>query len=110
MRILFKPQDDEPSALELKVADILRAREHASLIFVFACLVYLIWRTVDLLVQIELTGEYGQAPLITAENTLTLLKKETGIGGKVTLPERKSCFWVATPEGSLRKSPNSLFN
>jgi hypothetical protein len=34
----------------------------------------------DLLVQIELTGEYERTPLITAENTLTLLKKKTGIG------------------------------
>ncbi|ELY63021.1 transposase [Natronococcus jeotgali] len=48
--------------------------------FAFACLLYSIWRAVDLLVQIELTGEYEQTPLVTAENTLTLLKKETGIG------------------------------
>ncbi|WP_394743167.1 transposase [Natronococcus roseus] len=48
--------------------------------FAFACLLYSIWRAVDLLVQIELTGEYEHTPLITAENTLTLLKKETGIG------------------------------
>ncbi|ELY97200.1 transposase (TCE33) [Natrialba asiatica DSM 12278] len=48
--------------------------------FAFACLLYSIWRAVDLLVQIELTGEYEQTPLVTAENTLTLLKKEIGIG------------------------------
>ncbi|ELY67248.1 transposase (TCE33) [Natronococcus jeotgali DSM 18795] len=48
--------------------------------FAFACLLYSIWRAVDLLVQIEFTGEYEQTPLVTAENTLTLLKKETGIG------------------------------
>jgi IS4 transposase len=48
--------------------------------FAFACLLYLIWRTVDLLVQIELTGEYEHTPLVTADNTLTLLKKGTGIG------------------------------
>jgi len=48
--------------------------------FVFACLLYSIWRAVDLLVQIELTGEYERSPIITAGNTLTLLKKETGIG------------------------------
>jgi IS4 transposase len=48
--------------------------------FAFACLLYSIWRAVDLLVQVELTGEYEHSPLITAENTLTLLKKETGIG------------------------------
>ena len=48
--------------------------------FAFACLLYSIWRTVDLLVQVELTGEYEHSPMVTAENTLTLLKKETGIG------------------------------
>jgi len=48
--------------------------------FAFACLLYSIWRAVDLLVQVELTGEYEHSPLITADNTLTLLKKETGIG------------------------------
>ncbi len=48
--------------------------------FAFACLLYLIWRTVDLLVQVELTGEYEHSPIVTADNTLTLLKKETGSG------------------------------
>jgi len=48
--------------------------------FAFACLLYSIWRAVDLLVQVKLTGEYEHSPLITADNTLTLLKKETGIG------------------------------
>ena len=48
--------------------------------FAFACLLYSIWRVVDLLVQVELTGEYEHAPIVTADNTLTLLKKETGIG------------------------------
>jgi IS4 transposase len=48
--------------------------------FAFACLLYSIWRAVDLLVQVELTGEYEHAPVVTADNTLTLLKKETGIG------------------------------
>ena len=55
--------------------------------FAFACLLYSIWRAVDLLVQVELTGEqveltgeYDHSPVITADNTLTLLKKETGIG------------------------------
>ena len=46
----------------------------------FACLLYSIWRAVDLLVQVELTGEYERSPMVTAENTLTLLEKETGIG------------------------------
>ncbi|TYO71634.1 Transposase DDE domain-containing protein [Halobacterium salinarum DSM 3754] len=48
--------------------------------FAFACLLYSIWRAVDLLVQVELTGEYEHAPIVTADNTLTLLKKETGTG------------------------------
>jgi len=48
--------------------------------FAFACLLYSIWRAVDLLVQVELTGEYEHSPTVTADNTLTLLKKETGIG------------------------------
>jgi IS4 transposase len=48
--------------------------------FAFACLLYSIWRAVDLLVQAELTGKYEHSPVITADNTLTLLKMETGIG------------------------------
>jgi IS4 transposase len=48
--------------------------------FAFACLLYSIWRAVDLLVQVELTGKYEHAPIVTADNTLTLLKMETGIG------------------------------
>ncbi|MHC3381915.1 transposase [Haloarcula sp. H-GB5] len=48
--------------------------------FAFACLLYSIWRAVDLLVQVELTGEYEHQPIVTADNTLTLVKKETGIG------------------------------
>ncbi len=48
--------------------------------FAFACLLYSIWRAVDLLVQVELTGEYERSPIVTADNTLTLLRKETGIG------------------------------
>ena len=42
--------------------------------FAFACLLYSIWRAVDLLVQVELTGEYEHSPIVTADNTLTLLK------------------------------------
>ncbi len=30
--------------------------------------------------QVELTGEYDRSPLVTADNTLTLLKKAIGIG------------------------------
>jgi len=48
--------------------------------FAFACLLYSIWRAVDLLVQVELTGDYEHSPMVTADNTLTLVKKETGIG------------------------------
>jgi IS4 transposase len=48
--------------------------------FAFACLLYSIWRAVDLLVQVELTGQYEHSPIVTADNTLTLLRKETGIG------------------------------
>ena len=48
--------------------------------FAFACLLYSIWRAVDLLVQVELTGEYEHTPIVTADNTLTLMKKEMGIG------------------------------
>ena len=48
--------------------------------FAFACLLNSIWRAVDLLVQVELAGEYEHSPMVTADNTLALLKKETGIG------------------------------
>jgi len=48
--------------------------------FAFACLLYSVWRAVDLLVQVKLTSEYERSPIVTADNTLTLLKKETGIG------------------------------
>lgn len=47
--------------------------------FVFACLLYSIWRAVDLLVQVELTSEYERSPVVTANMVLTLLK-QTGIG------------------------------
>ncbi len=46
----------------------------------FACLLYSIWQAVDLLVQVELTGEYEHAPIVTDDNTLTLLKEETETG------------------------------
>lgn len=48
--------------------------------FAFACLLYSIWCAVDLLVQVALTGEYVYVPIVTADNTLTPLKKDTGIG------------------------------
>ena len=44
--------------------------------FAFACLFYSIWRAVDLLVQVELTDEYEHSPIVTADNTLTLLKRD----------------------------------
>jgi IS4 transposase len=47
--------------------------------FAFACLLYSIWRAVDLLVQIEVTGKYDRSPVVTANTVLTLLK-QTGIG------------------------------
>jgi IS4 transposase len=47
--------------------------------FAFACLLYSIWRAVDLLVQIEVTSEYMRSQLVTANTVLTLLK-QTGIG------------------------------
>ncbi|EMA42093.1 transposase (TCE33) [Halococcus hamelinensis 100A6] len=48
--------------------------------FAFACLLYSIWRAVDLLVQVILTNEYKCSPVVTAQNTLTLLQKRTGVG------------------------------
>jgi len=48
--------------------------------FAFACLLYSSWRAVDLLVQVELTGEHERSPIVTAGNTLTLLKNKPGIG------------------------------
>lgn len=48
--------------------------------FAFACLLYSIWRAVDLLVQVALTDEYEHSPVVTAQNTLTLLQKRTGVG------------------------------
>ena len=32
------------------------------------------------LIGVTVTGEYEHSPIVTADNTLTLLKKETGIG------------------------------
>ena len=48
--------------------------------FAFACLLYSSWRGVDFLVQVELIDEYEHSPTVTADNTLTLLETETGIG------------------------------
>ena len=46
----------------------------------FACLLYSVWRAVDLLVQVELRDEYEQPSVVTSDTTLMLLKKEIGIG------------------------------
>ena len=43
--------------------------------FAFACLLYSVWRAVDLLVQVELTGGYKWSPVVTVNTVLTLLKK-----------------------------------
>ena len=48
--------------------------------FTFACLLYSIWRAVDLLVQVALTDEYEHSPVVTAQKTLSLLQKRTDIG------------------------------
>ncbi|ERH00006.1 MAG: hypothetical protein J07HQX50_01159 [Haloquadratum sp. J07HQX50] len=45
--------------------------------FAFVCLLCSIWRVVDLLVQVELTEKYENSPIVRADNTLMLLKKET---------------------------------
>ncbi len=37
--------------------------------------------------QVELTGEYEHSPIVTADNALALLKKETGIGSRDTQAE-----------------------
>jgi IS4 transposase len=46
--------------------------------FAFACLLYSIWRAVDLLVPVELIGEYEHSPIVTGdmrtpESTITQL-------------------------------------
>jgi len=64
----------------IRACDNVERLRAAVLYFAFACLLYSIWRAVDLLVQVELTGEYEHSPIVTADNTLTLLKQETGIG------------------------------
>ncbi|RBI59485.1 hypothetical protein DMJ13_23060 [halophilic archaeon] len=43
--------------------------------FTFACLLCSTWRAVDLLARVELTDEYEQSPVVTANTVLTLLKK-----------------------------------
>jgi len=55
------------------------SKDFALRIFYFtsACLLDSIWRAVDLLVQVELTDEYEHSPIVTADNTLTLVKKES---------------------------------
>lgn len=72
--------------------------------FAFACLLYSTWRAVDILVQVKLTDEYEQSPIVTADNTLTLLKKTTGSGRKpLSLVERR--LSSSNTASGLRKSP-----
>jgi IS4 transposase len=47
--------------------------------FAFACLLCSLWRLIDLLVQLRLTGEYDRSPLVTANDVMTLMKK-SGVG------------------------------
>ena len=46
----------------------------------YPLLPYFSYATLELLEQVESTGEYEHSPLVTADNTLMLLKKKTGIG------------------------------
>ena len=48
--------------------------------FAFTCLLYSIWRLVDLLVQIDLFEKYDRSLLVTANDVLTLAKQRTGVG------------------------------
>jgi IS4 transposase len=49
--------------------------------FAFACLLYSIWRLVDLLVWLSLFEESSSSPQVTANDVLTVTKRQqTGIG------------------------------
>lgn len=48
--------------------------------FAFACLLYLLWRLIDFLVQMVVFEGYSRSPVVTANDVLTLAKKRTGIG------------------------------
>jgi hypothetical protein len=76
--------------------------------FAFACLLYSIWRAVDLLVQVELTGEYERTPLVTAENTLTLLKRGDRNRVKSHSTRVEELFLSGDTEENLGRSPNLL--
>ena len=47
-------------------------------LYCVCALAVLVWRAVDPLVQIEVSGEYERSPVVTANTVLTLLKR-TGI-------------------------------
>ncbi|GAB7020676.1 hypothetical protein JCM18750_35380 [Halostagnicola bangensis] len=47
--------------------------------FAFACVLYNCWRLVDILVQLELDGEVGDGPAISANSFLTFAKKSYGL-------------------------------
>lgn len=46
-----------------------------SLYFAFGRLLYSIGRAIDILVQVEVTGEHTHFPIVTADNALTLLRR-----------------------------------
>jgi len=48
--------------------------------FAFACLLCSIPRAVNLLVRVEPTKKHEHSPIVTADNTLTLPRKRSGIG------------------------------
>ncbi|SEF79129.1 hypothetical protein SAMN04488133_0750 [Halobellus limi] len=75
--------------------------------FALACSLYSIWRAIDLPVQADLTGEYEHLPIVTADNTLTLLKKETGIGSRGYLSVVARRLSGYTSRG-LGNDPNEL--
>ncbi|SIR83973.1 putative transposase [Natronorubrum thiooxidans] len=47
--------------------------------FAFACVLYNCWRLVDILVQLDLDGEVGHEPSVSANSFLTLAKKSYGL-------------------------------
>lgn len=62
------------------------------------------WRAVDLLVQVALTGEYEHPPIVTADNTLTLLKKNRNRIVTGPTPCIAASEWLC-----CRKSPKFVY-
>jgi putative transposase len=55
-------------------------RDHRFFTFAFACVLYNVWRLVDLLVKLALDGEYrSYAPLVDANQFLTVAKQWYGL-------------------------------